>query len=449
MKYKLSRDWVLREDRLKAKNEFTLFSITSKEKKFINEPTFLLLRIFETKGADIEIVGELLDTLLVEKNVESIIDELISQSILVTDFDCDRSYAEYEDLISDEKVSGLAKKYSIPLSSTPESAEIHFTNTCNLSCDYCAYSAEPKRSKIISGRAWSSIFDQLEQMKICEITLSGGELFLHPEIEYLLKDLSSRRFAVTIFTNGSLVKESHIPMLKSRNMKVGLSLDGIDRKSHETYRGKNSLKKVLDTVRLFYENEVYYYFSTTVHRMNWENIEELIRYGIKFNAKAIEMGKVAKVGRSDEQIGMHLSASEVNSFADKINALKKKYTEIDISFRDIKENVTINDKDNYLGVFCTAGTSRLAIDPKGDVYPCVLCFDDKDFLIHNALDSKISDNWSEGNWPLVRETINIMQLGKCGSCGKNQYCEEVNCRLSAYYATKGNIYGSTPFCIYS
>lgn len=448
MKYKLSEYWVLREDRLKKQHQFSLFSVHSKEKKILNKPALDLMKIFERGGVDLglvrQVIGENLQT-----NEADLLDDFVAAQILVPDDEKVLRWGkEYDHMTSDVALDKLRKQSSIALLSTPEMAEIHFTSTCNLSCLYCAYSAEPKKSEIISSDQWKIIFDQLESMRVCEITLSGGELFLHPEITALLTDLSNRRFAVTIFTNGMLIREKHISALRAKNIKVAISLDGLDESSHEDFRGKGSLKRVLSGIKLLSEGGVYYYLSTTIHKKNYQTIETLIQFAIDHKAVAIEMGLAADVGRCSGQ-EIAISSTESISFTAQLKKLQHQYPAINLSFRGLKERTSKTARSNYEGVYCSAGTSRITIDSKGDVYPCVLCFGDSKFKIHNALDGEMHSMWIKGIWPLVRERIDIKKLSNCSKCSKNEFCEEVNCRLSAFYSKQGNILGSTPFCSYS
>jgi MoaA/NifB/PqqE/SkfB family radical SAM enzyme len=83
------------------------------------------------------------------------------------------------------------------------------TRRCNLRCKHC-YLPVPKRSGTPPGISLSSvkrIADELQRAGCLFTILTGGEVFVRPDITSILEYLWSKGFIITIATNGALIDE--------------------------------------------------------------------------------------------------------------------------------------------------------------------------------------------------------------------------------------------------
>lgn len=83
------------------------------------------------------------------------------------------------------------------------------TNNCNFKCKHC-YMEAPKRTyRETTTEELFSILDMLEQANVNDISFTGGEPFLRPEIMELLRRMRKKRINITeIFSNASLITDS-------------------------------------------------------------------------------------------------------------------------------------------------------------------------------------------------------------------------------------------------
>ena len=86
-------------------------------------------------------------------------------------------------------------------------AQIHLTNKCNLRCKYCEIPVKFANSKDLSDDKWMDIVKELIELKVNEITISGGgEPTLRFELLIkILELLSKNRIKVGVITNGTMV----------------------------------------------------------------------------------------------------------------------------------------------------------------------------------------------------------------------------------------------------
>ena len=82
---------------------------------------------------------------------------------------------------------------------------------CNLRCSYCdsMYAVEGTEYTEMS---IVEIMDKLEEIGCPNVTVTGGEPLIHPEIEELLMCLCERGFWVNVETNGSVMLPSYNPI---------------------------------------------------------------------------------------------------------------------------------------------------------------------------------------------------------------------------------------------
>jgi radical SAM protein with 4Fe4S-binding SPASM domain len=82
----------------------------------------------------------------------------------------------------------------------PMSAMIEIADRCNEVCVHC-YQVQGQKGEISTGE-WKTILDELAEMGVLFLTISGGEATLRKDFLELVEHARKRRFAVKVFTNG-------------------------------------------------------------------------------------------------------------------------------------------------------------------------------------------------------------------------------------------------------
>lgn len=81
----------------------------------------------------------------------------------------------------------------------PMSAMIEIADRCNEACVHC-YQVQGQKGEISTGE-WKTILDELAEMGVLFLTISGGEATLRKDFLELVEHARKRRFAVKVFTN--------------------------------------------------------------------------------------------------------------------------------------------------------------------------------------------------------------------------------------------------------
>ena len=127
---------------------------------------------------------------------------------------------------------------------------------CNLSCTHCFVSCGPDvtRHALMTRAEVAARVAEGVAMGVKELYFTGGEPFLHAEMEEILRD--SLAFApCTVLTNGTLFTARRIATLaelarRSRySLELRVSLDGADAPSHDAFRGVGSFRRSLEGLR--------------------------------------------------------------------------------------------------------------------------------------------------------------------------------------------------------
>jgi len=93
-------------------------------------------------------------------------------------------------------------------------AKIELTSRCNVSCKFCYLKIRNGSVNDISGNDFFSIADRLKELGIANVRLSGGEPFLHRDLQSFIEYLRGNAFRIRIVTNGSLIDEKFLRKFK-------------------------------------------------------------------------------------------------------------------------------------------------------------------------------------------------------------------------------------------
>ena len=119
----------------------------------------------------------------------------------------------------------------------------HLTNRCNQACRHCLFSSSSRETAELSGSRIREIAAQAAGLGCRVFSLTGGEPFVHPEIEGIVDSLLGHEEAhVVVLTNGILLRD-HAEALgrwPRERFHLQISLDGL-KPGHDEVRGKGSL----------------------------------------------------------------------------------------------------------------------------------------------------------------------------------------------------------------
>lgn len=278
---------------------------------------------------------------------------------------------------------------------------IELTHRCNLNCKHCCISAAFTDDKSIdlSTTKVKEMLDKLIEWNPERISVSGGEPMYRDDFieisEYLRKYYKGK---IELCTNGLLINDNNISILKNNYDVINISIDGVDEESCSKVRGKGVFDKVIENIKKLKEHNIEKItLSMAVSDKNEELESKFIELNESLGTSPL-IRNFAPVGRGKEN--------------------KSLFTDIDDDKVYIPDSY-LNDKKIYIRT-CTAGKHELFIDYKGDVYPCP-SFNSKEYLMGNILEeNSVYDITNKFNANLMKSSSIIYK--KCRDCNVNYFC---------------------------
>jgi len=330
--------------------------------------------------------------------------------------------------------------FKVPVCYYPREIELHLTSYCNLRCKHCVYDVSTKKKEFLSFDILFKFLDELEEIGIFRLIISGGEPFLHRDIKQIIKKIATKRYRVEFLTNAVLINNEIAQILsRAKNISITYSLDGHNPNTCDFLRGKGVFNKVLNAVALMNKFEIKHNLCCVLNKRNFNYIDKIIELGYKLKSLSVNFLFLDLMGRGENLKKEALDEFEIKNVLSRLKNVKSK---IPINF--------INQLDIGKGrysnfIYCAAGTFRLAVSSNGEVYPCAYAFNNKDFMIGNISLLSIKNLWYSKKWELFRGGIKIDDLKECLSCSLIKRCMLKNCRLRAFSKYR-NIYAKYPGC---
>jgi len=245
----------------------------------------------------------------------------------------------------------------------PIAVEMNILKQCNLCCKHCSLQ---DYEQIMSFNEIDRIFKILFDNKVLELNITGGEVFLHPDIMKIIKLACEKyNFATSIVTNATLLTDKLVKQLEKYNniLMFLVSLEGVG-DGNDKIRGLGVFKKVDEAIKRLKTAGFHVEISTTINSQNISQYQNLIDYAkekdvpINFN-----LFKVAKKDQSD----LVLNPRKYFKFIDDIFKIRDNYyNKIGLTNAAISSYKTNKKKRKT----CRATLSGLTIDVKGRMITC-------------------------------------------------------------------------------
>lgn len=319
----------------------------------------------------------------------------------------------------------------------PLSGSLELTHRCNLKCRHCYQ--YPAKAGEMSTAEWIGIIEELANYGCLFLALTGGEPMLRKDLFDIIRAAYDRNFAVTLQTNATLLKEADIRELSGlRTLRVDVSLYGARPETHDFMTCEHgSFLTIRRNLELLKENLVPITLKVVICDFNLEEVEEIAELADELDAPAIFTSLIFP--RNDGDIAptrMRLDEKGLERFMRfEIDYLPRYLSEVSgWEVRDVADYVqrcAIGPQDPRGGKrrYCGAGRTVFAINPYGDLYPCVAF----PLPLANLREVTLMEAWRhsrplcelrEAEMELPDQCEQCYLLDKCGICRALSYQEE-------------------------
>ncbi len=148
-----------------------------------------------------------------------------------------------------------------------ERMDIALSEYCNLKCQMCR---RPSETLFMDAEVCKRALTEAVAVGVETVSFSGGEPFVHPQIVEILEHALSLGVKVQMVSNGTLIKERHLPLL-SRLDCLTISIDGTEEAHDRIRRRKGTYRRSLQTLKLLTDkSDVQWGTNTVMQRDNYD-----------------------------------------------------------------------------------------------------------------------------------------------------------------------------------
>lgn len=330
------------------------------------------------------------------------------------------------------------------------------TMGCNMRCGHCGSSCEAPLPDELTTKEALNLCDQIADLKLKWVTLSGGEPLTRKDIAMLVKRLTSQGVAVNIITNGWLLDENMAKALKDSGIStVAVSIDGA-REIHNSIRKEGAFEHAEKAFAALRSLKINTGAVTTITNQNIQILselkEELIRIGV--STWQVQLG--LPMGILKDKPDWLLAPEKVKDIIDFCYDTAREgrikiYPADCIGYYTKKELAIkkISYQTNMVSIWdgCNAGVRGFGILHNGEILGCT-SIRDKGYIEGSIRERSLREIWEDENSFSWRRNITKDQLsGDCLTCTYSSKCLGgcPNTRLTM----EGSIYSENRYCAYN
>ena len=225
---------------------------------------------------------------------------------------------------------------------------------------------------------WKQALDILAKRGVKNVTISGGEALLNPDLinilEYIRKkNVLNKGTAIVVISNGLAMNEEYLSMFKKQNVHLTLSLPGL--KTFEQHTGRDNAKGVLHWLRRAKEEGIATTVNVTATNINYNELYETIAHGLIAGADTVLLNRFLIGGRGikyrDE---LSLTNEQLNGVLDTAETVLTKSKRWGAVGTEYPLCIISKGREHYkrlgIGSLCAAGRQFFVIDPSGFIRVC-------------------------------------------------------------------------------
>ncbi|AZR74544.1 hypothetical protein BBF96_14805 [Anoxybacter fermentans] len=348
----------------------------------------------------------------------------------------------------------------------PNQCLLSITEKCNFSCIHCFTDSSKKLENVMSLDLFKNCIQQLNDLGVIWINLTGGEPLLHPKIKKILEIAFSfgEQHIFTLLSNGSNWNDDLITLIekdyKKHQLKIQFSIDGFDYQTFSSIRKGstiNDFENLIDVILKLKQRNHHITVFHTVTKKTLGNALETARFVLeKLNVNQVVLDPLFISGRAKKNFNeLVYSYDEWKELLRHVTIIKRDnlwgslskrlqmtfftFYELVIPLKELGMEQELKeiwhfDEEvffRYRPIWCEAGVTDLCINSRGDVFPCVPAIS-TNFVAGNIQEQSLSEIWFKSdlfNW--FREIqFEVIKKEPCIDCEFKRICGG-GCRISA------------------
>ncbi|HEV2835956.1 MAG TPA: radical SAM protein [Pyrinomonadaceae bacterium] len=227
----------------------------------------------------------------------------------------------------------------------PHRLTVELANICNLHCSYCLRSEEnlySKHAAFFSIELLRRVINEArETAHITRVNFTGGEPTLHPQFAEVLETVGAAKLTTSFVTNGWHFERTWPALSANRNASshVAFSIDGIDRETHDRWRGKGSFDRLIRAFSRCYVSQFPFTMKMVIRRDLVDQLESVALFAAKMGATALNFVHLMPTS-SDFEDSLSLNREEQRAAEEEIAILARIFKMkigVDVGYYNIED----------------------------------------------------------------------------------------------------------------
>lgn len=334
---------------------------------------------------------------------------------------------------------------------------------CDQPCQHCGTRAGRAREVELTTDVILDVAKSLSRLGTREVTLIGGEAYLHPDCELIIRTLAESGVRVTMQTGGRAFTPDRAKRFKEAGLDaLGVSIDGPAR-VHDKLRGNlGSHAAAIQALRNARDAGLIISANTQINKLNCDLLVEHAKMLRDEGAQVWQCQLTGPLGRAADRPEWIIDPWQIVQIIDTLAEIQKESMREWIAGgrRGIPFNVFANNNIGYFGPHeqilrstplgeethwqgCVAGIYSLGIESDGAVKACPT-LPTASYTGGNIRTMKIEDLWESSEIIRFARDRTVDNLwGFCKTCYYADVCH-AGCNWTAH-TTLGKP-GNNPFC---
>ena len=203
---------------------------------------------------------------------------------------------------------------------------LHLLGRCNLTCLHCYMGGAPSRTEQLPLQPVLDAIAECKLLGIGALYLTGGEPLLYRDFDRVLQAAEKvPGLKVTVCTNGTLVRQQHIALLKRANAKVNISIDG-QAEFHDQFR--NHVGAFSATERCMQQivaAGIPVTIVSTISQGNLHSLPWLVEWAAQAGAFEFKVQPLLRLGRGMDITEQRLTTEQSNRMLLQLSDLANAY----------------------------------------------------------------------------------------------------------------------------
>lgn len=247
---------------------------------------------------------------------------------------------------------------------------VELTYRCNLDCAFC-YNDLGRQGRPLSTERWLRLFEELAELQVLNLVLSGGEPLAHPDFLRLGGEARRLGFVVRVKSNGHALRGELARRVRDEvdPFVIEVSLHGACAATHDRQtRVPGSFDRLLANLAELRALGLRVKINATLTRWNEDEVEAMDALA---GSLGLPLTFDPEVTPRDDGDRGPLALAASREGVRRLFELQRRHATDGGAPLEVAQQGELVTPPPGGGKHCGAGSSGLTVDPFGNVYPCV------------------------------------------------------------------------------